>query len=144
MAKGCQRDRTCLSAGEYIYIYIKCIYYIYIYIIPMRAVRLKLYKGSIQSGISWGHQALGMAPQTRNRIRIAMARQMGLQRTGNADIVFDMQPRHKDPDFEAFAAQIKIYRQCFGNWPEHLHRDLDRTSLAGGQRTGCSVAMLPQ
>ena len=94
--------------------------------IPMRAVRLKLYKGSIQSGISWGHQALGMAPQTRNRIRTAMARQMGLQRTGNADIVFDMQPRHKDPDFEAFAAQVKIYRQCFGNWPEHLHRDLDR------------------
>ena len=67
-----------------------------------------------------------MAPQTRNRIRTAMARQMGLQRTGNADIVFDMQPRHKDPDYEAFAAQVKIYRQCFGNWPEHLHRDLDR------------------
>lgn len=81
--------------------------------IPMRAVRLKLYKGSIQSGISWGHQALGMALQTRHRIRIAMARQMGLRRTGNADIVFDMQPRHKDPDFDAFTAQIKIYRQCF-------------------------------
>ena len=96
--------------------------------IPMRAVRLKLYKESIQSGISWEHQALGMAPQSRNRIRIAMAmaRQMGLQRTGNADIVFDMQPRHKDPDFEAFATQVKIYRQCFGKWPEHLHRDLDR------------------
>ena len=94
--------------------------------IPLRAVRLKLYKGSIQAGISWGHQALGLAPQHRQRIRITMARQMGLQRTGNADIVYDMQPRHKDPDFEAFASQIKIYRQCFGNWPEHLHRDLDK------------------
>lgn len=119
--------------------------------IPQRAVRLKIYKGSIQAGISWGHQALGLAPQHRQRIRTTMARQMGLQRTGNADIVYDMQPRHKDPDYEAFASQVKIYRQCFGNWPEHLHRDLchqrqaqaGQTSLAGGQRTGRRFDLLP-
>ena len=94
--------------------------------IPQRAVRLRIYKGSIQAGISWGHQALGLAPQNRQRLRTTMARQMGLQRTGNVDIVYDMQQRHRDPDYEAFASQIKIYRQCFGNWPEHLHRDLDK------------------
>lgn len=37
--------------------------------IPQRAIRLKLYKGGVQAGISWGHQAMGMAPQTRLRLR---------------------------------------------------------------------------
>ena len=86
-------------------------------------MRLKLYKGG---GISWGHQAMGLAPQTRLRINSTMARQMGLQRTGNMDIIYDMQPKHKDPDYEAFVSQVKIYRQIFCNWPEHLHRDLKK------------------
>lgn len=88
--------------------------------IPQRAVRLKLYKGSVQAGISWGLQAMGLAPQTRQRIKATMASQMGLQCTGNMDLVYDMQPRHKDPDCEAFVQTI------LGNWPEHLHRDLTR------------------
>lgn len=53
-----------------------------------------------------------------------MARQMGMQRTGNIDLVYDTQPQHKDPDYEAFTSQVKVYRQFFGDWPEHLHRDL--------------------
>ena len=40
------------------------------------------------------------------------------------DTMYDMQPRHKDPDHEAFASQIKVYRHCLANWPEHLHGDL--------------------
>ena len=94
--------------------------------IPQRAIRLKLYKGSIQAGISWGHQSMGLAPQTRQKLKAAMARQMGLQRTGNIDVLFDMQPRHQDPAYEAFVAQIKVYHKFFGNWPEHLHRDVEK------------------
>ena len=37
--------------------------------IPNRAIQLKVYKGSIVSGISWGHQAMGLAPQLRRRLR---------------------------------------------------------------------------
>ena len=38
-----------------------------------RAIKLKLYKGSIIAGTSWGHQAMGLAPQVRRRIRATMA-----------------------------------------------------------------------
>ena len=94
--------------------------------IPQRAVRLRLYKGSIQAGISWGHQAMGLAPQIRQKLKAAMGRQMGLQRTGNLDILFDMQPRRKDPAYEAFVEQIKVYHRFYGNWPEHLQRDMEK------------------
>ena len=94
--------------------------------IPQRAVRLRLYKGSVQAGISWGHQAMGLAPHIRQKLKAAMGRQMGLQRTGNLDILFDMQPRHKDLAYEAFVEQIKVYHRFYGNWPEHLQRDMER------------------
>ena len=50
--------------------------------IPLRSIRLKLYKGSIVAGISWGHEAMGLAPQVRRRLKAVMGRQIGLQRTG--------------------------------------------------------------
>ena len=92
--------------------------------IPNRAIRLKLYKSSILAGINWGHEAMGLAPQVRRRIRATMARQMGCHRTGSVDIVFSMQPRHRDPDFGAFADQVRLYRRFYGNWPESLAKDL--------------------
>ena len=94
--------------------------------IPSRAIKLKLYKGSIIAGISWGHQAMGLAPQVRRRIRATMGRQIGLQKTGNLDILFSMHPRHKDPDYAAFTEQIKVYHKFYGNWPEALAKDLSR------------------
>ena len=94
--------------------------------IPERAIRLKLYKGSIVAGISWGHEAMGIAPQVRRRLRATMGRQMGLQKTGNIDILFDMQKQHRDPDYGAFEDQVRLYRRFFGNWPEHLARDLEK------------------
>ena len=94
--------------------------------IPLRAIRLKLYKGSIIAGISWGHEAMGLAPQVRRRIRATMGRQMGLQKTGNLDILFDMHPKHQDPDYGAFMDQIKAFHRFFGGWPEHLAKDLER------------------
>eukprot|EP00913_Durusdinium_trenchii_P014808 g13886.t1 len=92
--------------------------------IPNRAIRLKLYKSSILAGINWGHEAMGLAPQVRRRIRATMARQMGCHRTGSIDIVFSMHPRHRDPDFGAFADQVRLYRRFYGNWPEALAKDL--------------------
>lgn len=82
--------------------------------IPQRAIRLRLYKGSILSCISWGHEAMGLAPQHRARLKAAMGRQLGHQRTGNLDIVFDMKSRHQDPDTAAFHDQVNIFRHFVG------------------------------
>lgn len=92
--------------------------------IPNRAIKFKLYKDSIIAGINWGHQAMGLTPQNRRRIRATMGRQMGLQKTGNLDIMFDMNPKHRDPDFAAFEDQVKVYHKFHGNWPEALAKDL--------------------
>ena len=94
--------------------------------IPLRSIRLKLYKGSIVAGISWGHESMGLAPQVRKRLRATMGRQMGLQRTGNLDILFDMLKRHQDPDYGAFIDQIKSFHKFYGAWPEHLGKDLEK------------------
>ena len=56
-----------------------------------------------------------------------MGRQMGLQRTGNLDIVYDMQPGHQDPDYAAFYDQVKIFKHFVGQWPEALKRDLEKS-----------------
>lgn len=48
--------------------------------IPQRGIRLKLYKGSILAGVSWGHEAMGLAPQVGRKIRAVMGRQLGMQR----------------------------------------------------------------
>ena len=57
-----------------------------------------------------------------------------MQRTGNMDLVYDMQPGHKDPDYEAFVSQVKVYRQFFGKLAGASPlRSLQ--SLAGTQRT---------
>lgn len=82
--------------------------------IPAQAIRLKLYKGNILAGISWGHEAMGLAPQVRKRIRATMGRQLGLQKTGNVDLLFSTQ------------GQVRLYRRFFGNWPEALQRDLEK------------------
>ena len=94
--------------------------------IPLQSIRLKLYKGSIVAGISWGHEAMGLAPQVRRRLKATMGRQMGLQKTGNVDILFDMMPQHRDPDYGAFEDQVRLYHRFYGNWPEHLGRDLEK------------------
>ena len=86
--------------------------------IPTRSIQLKLYKGSIMAGISWGHQAMGLAPQVRKRWAGRWAY------NGRLDILFDMHPRHQDPDQTAFEDQIKVYRKFDGNWPEELVKDL--------------------
>ena len=94
--------------------------------IPLQSIRLKLYKGSIVAGISWGHEAMGLAPQVRRRLKATMGRQMGLQKTGNVDILFDMMPQHRDPDYGAFEDQVRLYHRFYGNWPENLARDLEK------------------
>ena len=69
---------------------------------------------------------------TKNAVRIAIQAYTYIkelleeQRTGDMDILFDMQPRYKDPAYEAFVAQVKVYHKFFGNWPEHLHRDMEK------------------
>lgn len=65
---------------------------------------------SIVAGISWGHEAMGLAPQVRQRMKAVMGRQLGLQRTGNIDILYDMHSRHQDPDYGSFVSQVRAYR----------------------------------
>ena len=73
---------------------------------------------------------MGLAPQVRRRLKIAMGRQIGLQRTGNIDILFDMHSRHQDPDYGSFMSQVRIYRRFYGNWPEATHKTLERSWTA--------------
>ena len=69
---------------------------------------------------------MGLAPQVRRRIRAVMGRRLGLQKTGNTDIVYDMNPAHQDPDNGSFMSQVKAYRRFFGNWSEATRRNLER------------------
>lgn len=55
-----------------------------------------------------------------------MGRQMGLQRTGNIEILFDMFPRHQDPDYGAFMDEVKAYHRSYGAWPDQLAKDLEK------------------
>lgn len=73
--------------------------------IPQTAVKLKIYKGSIMAGVSCGHEAMGLAPQTREPTSCSI-----------------MQPRHQDPDYGAFIAQVKVYLKFYGNWPAFASR----------------------
>eukprot|EP00913_Durusdinium_trenchii_P008428 g7915.t1 len=50
-------------------------------------------------------QGPGLAPQHRARLKAAMGRQLGLQRTGNLDIVYAMKSQRQDPDTAAFHDQ---------------------------------------
>ena len=52
--------------------------------------------------------------------------QYRLQRTGSLDIIYDMYPKHQDPDYGAFIDQVKTYHKFYGNWPEHLAKDLEK------------------
>lgn len=38
-----------------------------------------------------------------------------------------MYPKHRDPDYGAFEDQVKTYRRFFGQWPEALQTDLEKT-----------------
>lgn len=49
---------------------------------------------------------MGLVPQVRRRIR-------GARKTGNIDIVYDTQPRHRDPDYGAFVDQVKLRRRIW-------------------------------
>lgn len=70
---------------------------------------------------------MGLAPQLRKRIRVTMGRQIGLQKTGNADVLYDMHERHRGPVYGAFFVdQVRLYRRFFENWPEELQRDLEK------------------
>eukprot|EP00913_Durusdinium_trenchii_P003705 g3429.t1 len=72
------------------------------------------------SGVRWSPYSVD--PRTGRQMRwypaaeesgvaaVATALQMGLQRTGNLDIVYDMQPGHQDPDYAAFYDQVKLAR----------------------------------
>ena len=90
-----------------------------------QAVRLKLYKGSVQAKISWGHED-SLLKQGSGSNQQWPARCV-CEGQGNMDILYDVRPRHKDPAYEAFVSQVRVYHRFFGNWPEHLHRDLAKS-----------------
>ena len=93
--------------------------------IPQRAVRLKLSKGSVQVGVSWGHQAMGLAPQKKVTPQICNGSPNGIA-TNRERWEHGHCLRHATPAQRPglFVSQVKVYRQFFQDWPEHLHRDL--------------------
>ena len=102
--------------------------------IKKEPIRLRLYKGSILASVKWGAEAMGIAPQKRREVRVAMARHMGLQTKGAIDIVYDCNKRHPDPGDQAMIQQIKVIHKLVNHWPEQQWRDLEHAWQATHQR----------
>ena len=62
-----------------------------------KGIRYRLHKGAVHPVMSWGAQANGLAPQRRQQLRVLAGRGLKLQRSGSADVVFDMHPNQPDP-----------------------------------------------
>ena len=87
--------------------------------ISRTSTRIRLHKGSIQAGSQWGIEAMGEAPHHRRASSLALARCIGLQKSGSTDIVFDMNREHQDPADLAKIKQVRAFHQLLRMWPEN-------------------------
>ena len=108
--------------------------------IKKEPIRLRFYKGSILASVKWGAEAMGIAPQKRREVRVAMARHMGLQTKGAVDIVYDFNKRHPDPGDQAMIQQIKVWRDLEHAW-QATHQRLQDAKHAWQVTYGPLAAM---
>ena len=102
--------------------------------IPRQNVKIRLVKGSIQTSSMWGIEANGMAPQRRQKARLALGRVLKLKTKGNVDIVFDQHPRHQDPGDLAMEKQLRVCHHLFQQWREELRSHLSSAWQATKER----------
>lgn len=57
------------------------------------------------------------------------ARHLGLQKTGNQDVVFGMNEQHQGPCFGAFIDQVLAFRKFVLAWPADLQKDLQKSCM---------------
>ena len=93
-----------------------------------RPIRIRVWKTSIHSAVSFGVEAPGVAPQRMRNLRQQLGRLGGLQKKGNVDIVFDQHGHLQDPKDTAVERQLKAMHQLIRAWARQS---------AGGARAGC-------
>lgn len=89
-----------------------------------RPIRIRVWKTSIHSAVSFGVEAQGIAPQRVRTLRHQLARRGGLQKKGSVDIVFDQRPTLQDPKDTAVERQLKGMHQLVRAWPESQRGEL--------------------
>ena len=89
-----------------------------------RPIRIRVWKTSIHSAVSFGVEAQGIAPQRLRTLRHQLARHGGLQKKGSVDIVFDQSPSLQDPRDTAVERQTKAMHQLVRAWPESQKGEL--------------------
>ena len=89
-----------------------------------RPIRIRVWKTSIHSAVSFGVEAQGVAPQRMRTLRQQLARHGGLQKKGSVDIVFDQHGHLQDPQDTAVERQLKAMHQLVRAWPPHQRGEL--------------------
>ena len=89
-----------------------------------RPIRIRVWKTSIHSAVSFGVEAQGMAPQRVRTLRQQLARHGGLQKKGSVDIVFDQHAHLQDPKDTAVERQLKAMHQLVRAWPANQRGEL--------------------
>ena len=101
-----------------------------------RPIRIRVWKTSIHSAVSFGVEAPGVAPQRMRNLRQQLGRLGGLQKKGNVDIVFDQHGHLQDPKDTAVERQLKAMHQLIRAWPDNQRGELVQgvlEEIAGGR-----------
>ena len=66
--------------------------------VPGVPAKVRLFRGGVASVLAWGHQAQGMPPTRRQKLRTALAEQCGRQKMGNLEVALSsVGDRYQDP-----------------------------------------------
>ena len=66
--------------------------------VPGVPAKVRLFRGGVASVLTWGHQAQGMPPTRRQKLRTALAEQCGRQKMGNLEVALSsVGDRYQDP-----------------------------------------------
>ena len=88
--------------------------------IGLEGVRVRLVRGSVHPSMLHGIEARGLPPQRLRILRHMLARQIGLQPRGNADVLFQFHGKLEDPGLSIQLRQFKAVHKLVQAWPEHL------------------------
>ena len=89
-----------------------------------RPIRIRVWKTSSHSAVSYGVEAQGVAPQRVRTLRQQLGRHGGLQKKGNVDIVFDQHCQLQDPQDTAVERQLRAMHQLIRAWPASQRGEL--------------------
>ena len=94
--------------------------------VGVQSCRIRLFKGSVVSSATWGHQAQGMPPTRVQVLRRVAASHVGRLKLGTADIALSLaSDRVRDPKADIICQHFQVWFQVFVRWVGDL-QILDR------------------